>query len=87
MSEEKLNKIIEMVGSIDSSVSRLNTSVLGDKDAGVSGLAHRVGSLEDEVEDVRTDLTSRLSWLKGGAWLASIAIGFLAFFKDHIKFS
>ncbi|MEE8322397.1 MAG: hypothetical protein V3R57_02065 [Candidatus Bathyarchaeia archaeon] len=84
MSEEKLDTLIGMVEGIEKNVTRLQTSVIGDKEAGVEGLAHRVGELEGEVEDVRKDLTTRLSWLKGGAWTVSVLIGVIAFMKDHI---
>jgi hypothetical protein len=84
MSDEKLDKLLQGQEALTKSVLRLNNAVLGDEEAGSKGLGVRVTQLEVEVEDVRTDLTNRLSWLKGGAWLASVLMGLLAFFKDKI---
>ena len=77
MSEDKLDKLIDMV-------ERLNTAVIGDKPAGVKGLAARVETVEKKTEDALTGL--RKFYTIGGT-LSVIWGGFIsmiAIFKDRI---
>lgn len=84
MSEDKLDKIIEMMGSLDDSVTRLNTSVMGDEAAGVKGLAARVSDNEKKTEDALTGL--RKFYTIGGTlsviWGGLVTV--VAIFKDHL---
>ena len=77
MSEDKLDRLIDMV-------ERLNTSVLGDEPAGVKGLAARVACNEKKTEDALTGLRKfytiggTLSVIWGGV------VSMIAIFKDSI---
>ena len=81
MSEDKLDRILEGLGELKGNVNRLNTAVLGDDDAGIDGLADRMGRTENKVDI----LEDKITWAKGSAWAVAIFAGFLGFVKDHIK--
>jgi len=77
MSDDKLDTLIDMV-------ERLNTAVIGDKPAGVEGLAARVRTVEKKTEDALTGLRKfytiggTLSVIWGGI------VSMIAIFKDKI---
>jgi phage host-nuclease inhibitor protein Gam len=81
VSEEKLDNIIAGIGELKTHVTRLNTAVLGDDEAGIDGLADRTGKVEKEVET----LQDKITWAKGGAWAVAVFAAFMGFIKDHIK--
>ena len=84
MSEEKIDRILEMVGKMDDNVTRLNTSVMGDEAAGVKGLASRVADNEKKTEDALTGL--RKFYTVGGTlsviWGGLVTV--VAIFKDDL---
>ena len=84
MSEEKLDKLIEVIGKMDDNVTRLNTSVMGDEAAGVRGLAARVADNEKKTEAALTGL--RKFYTIGGTlsviWGGLVTV--VAIFKDHL---
>ena len=65
-------------------LDRLNTSVLGDPEAGVDGLASRVKANEKKTEEALTGL--RKFYTIGGTlsviWGGLVAI--VSIFKDHL---
>jgi len=77
MSEDKLDTIIKMV-------ERLNTSVLGDEDAGVPGLAQRVAANEKKTNDALTGIRKfyTVAGTLGVIWGGIVTV--IAIFKNHI---
>ena len=65
-------------------VTRLNTAVIGDKDAGASGLCHRVEKVEDKTKTMQDQLKCfrTVCSTVGAIW--GILITIIAVFKHKI---
>lgn len=90
MNEEQTKQVMDTVNStnvlvqqMNYDIKRLNTAVLGDDEAGIDGLADRVGKTEGNIDDLHT----KMSWAKGVSYAAGLFVAFMAFIKDHIKWA
>jgi len=90
MNEEQTKHVIDtlnantvIVQEMNHQVKRLNTAVLGDEEAGIKGIADRMGKAEGDISCLNT----KMSWAKGMAWAVSAVVAVFAFVKDHIRIS
>ena len=84
MSEDKLDQLIAMSRDLKEDVTRLNTAVIGDESAGVTGVCKRLGKVEHKIETVQDEVKclKTVGSTLGVIWGAVITV--IAVFKHKI---
>ncbi len=91
MNPEETKHVIDTVNSsavliqeMNKNVTRLNTAVLGDDDAGIEGLAERVVNVEKKATKTENNMNKKVAYFYGIGAALSFIWGMLIAFKDKL---